>query len=149
MKSIRQRVMHSPCGKAKVLALGLCAACYTLKRQDEDYFGGLREAVLQRDGYCCRVCGAAGRRKRSIAVHHRIAGKSVLNLMISLCPACHAKVSRIKAVLSEMPPLLLELWRERHPDGHEQINLDFRVQRVPAENIPLAFGDVTDQAQTE
>jgi hypothetical protein len=28
-------------------------------------FGDLREAVLQRDGYCCRVCGTSGRRKRS------------------------------------------------------------------------------------
>ncbi len=36
MKGIRQRVMHCPCGKAKVLALGLCATCYTLKRQDEE-----------------------------------------------------------------------------------------------------------------
>ena len=45
MKATRQRVMHCPCGNAKVLALGLCATCYTLKRQDEAYFGGLREAV--------------------------------------------------------------------------------------------------------
>jgi hypothetical protein len=42
--------MHCPYGNAKVLALGLCATCYTLKRQDEEYFGGLREAVLERDG---------------------------------------------------------------------------------------------------
>jgi hypothetical protein len=27
----------------KSLALGLCSTCYTLKRQDEEYFGGLRE----------------------------------------------------------------------------------------------------------
>lgn len=48
MKSDRQGVMHCPCGREKVLALGLCATCYTLKRQDEEYFGGLREAVLER-----------------------------------------------------------------------------------------------------
>jgi len=35
VKLNRQRVMHCPCGKAKVLALGLCSSCYTLKRQDE------------------------------------------------------------------------------------------------------------------
>ena len=29
----------------------MCATCYTPKRQDEEYFGGLREAVLERDGY--------------------------------------------------------------------------------------------------
>jgi hypothetical protein len=33
-----------------------------LKRQDEEHFGGLREAVLQRDGYCCRICRASGHR---------------------------------------------------------------------------------------
>ncbi len=70
-KSIRQRVMHCPCGNAKVLALGLCATCYTLKRQDEEYFGGLREAVLER-GYRCRVCDASGRDKRSIIVRPEI-----------------------------------------------------------------------------
>jgi hypothetical protein len=46
-------------------------------------------------------------------------------LMISLCPGCHAKVHRTIAVLSAMPPLLLELWREQHPDGHEQVMLAF------------------------
>ena len=55
MKASRQRVMHCPCGNQKVLAHGLCATCYTLKRQDEEHFGGLREKVLERDGYRCRV----------------------------------------------------------------------------------------------
>ncbi len=73
MTRLAQRVMHCPCGKPKVLALGLCSTCYTLKRQDEEYFGGLREAVLERDGYRCRVCDASGRDKRSIIVHHRVA----------------------------------------------------------------------------
>ena len=35
--------------EAKILALGICATCYTLKRKDEAYFGGLREAVLERE----------------------------------------------------------------------------------------------------
>jgi hypothetical protein len=26
-----------------------------------------------------------------------------------------------------MPPLLLELWREQHPLGHEQAALDFKA----------------------
>ena len=120
-----------------MLALGLCATCYTLKRQDEEYFGGLREAVLERDGYRCRVCNASGRDKRSIIVHHRVPGKSILHLMLSLCPACHAKIHRMKAVLSAMPPLLLELWREQHPDGHEQVQLDFTSKRVVALAVRL------------
>jgi hypothetical protein len=54
--------------------------------------------------------------------------------MISLCPGCHAKVGRTKAVLSQMPALLLELWREQHPLGHEQTALDFNV------NFPATQG---------
>lgn len=42
MKKGVQRVMHCPCGQGKILAQGLCATCYTMKRQDEEYFGGLR-----------------------------------------------------------------------------------------------------------
>jgi len=120
-----QRALYCGCGADTILAQGLCATCYTLRRQDEAYFGGLREMVLKRDGYTCRVCDAPGRQKRSITVHHRTPGKSVLHLMISLCPACHAKVERTKVVRSRMPALLLELWREKHPEGHEQTMLDF------------------------
>jgi hypothetical protein len=136
-----QRALHCRCGREKILALGLCATCYTLKRQDDEYFGGLREQVLERDHHCCRVCGASGRRKRSIVVHHRVPGKSVLHLMISLCPSCHAKVSRTRVVLSEMPPLLLELWREQHPHGHEQTTIDFTIPRQAAQAVPLALSD--------
>jgi 5-methylcytosine-specific restriction endonuclease McrA len=129
--------MLCPCGNPKILAHGRCATCYTLKRQDDEYFGGLREAVLDRDGYRCRVCDAPGRDKRSIIVHHRVPGKSVLSLMISLCPGCHAKVHRTKAVMSEMSPLLLILWREQHPEGHEQTTLNFRTRGPAAEAVPL------------
>ncbi len=137
MKAGRQQVMHCPCGNAKVLALSLCATCYTLKRQDGEYFGGLRETVLARDGYRCRVCDASGRDKRSITVHHRVPGRSVLNLMLSLCPACHARVHRTKAVLSAMPPLLLSLWREQHPRGHEQTLLDFQAKEKLPRDVSL------------
>ena len=61
-----QRALHCRCGREKILALGLCATCYTLKRQDDEHFGGLREQVLERDHHCCRVCGASGRRKRAL-----------------------------------------------------------------------------------
>lgn len=133
----KQGAFYCRCGNEKILANGLCATCYTLKRQDGVYFGGLREVVLQRDGYCCRVCGASGRRKRSIVVHHRVPGRSELSLMISLCPACHARVGRTKAVLAEMPPLLLELWREQHPEGHEQKMLDFKASCPMAQAVRL------------
>jgi hypothetical protein len=47
-----------PCGNEKILALGRCATCYTLKRQDAEYFGGLREQVLAR---WIRLYGCWGR----------------------------------------------------------------------------------------
>ena len=59
-------------------------------------------------------------------VHHREPGKSLLHLMIALCAGCHAKVHRTKVVLTEFPPLLLVLWREQHPEGHEQTYIDFK-----------------------
>ena len=65
--------------------------------------------------------------------------------MISLCPACHAKVHRTKAVLSQMPPLLLELWREQHPKGLEQTALDFGV-RQPAARPTALFTSEDDAA---
>jgi hypothetical protein len=127
-KGRTQLALCCPCGRPEILALGLCPTCYTLKRQDEEYFGGLREAVLERDGHRCRGCGAPGREKRSIIVHHRVPGVSTMELMISLCPGCHAKVERTKMVLSEMNPLLLVLWREQHPDGPEQTMLAFNTR---------------------
>lgn len=132
-----QRALHCRCGRGKVLALGMCATCYTLKRQDEEYFGGLREQVLKRDGYCCRACGASGREKRSIVVHHRVPGVSRLHLMISLCPACHAIVSRTRVMRRPMPPLLVELWREQHPKGHEQAVMSFEDVGPAAIPVPL------------
>ena len=137
MKKGTQRAMHCRCGNPKILAVGLCATCYTLKRQDEEYFGGLREAVLKRDGHRCRVCGKPGGRKRSLAVHHRITGKSELDLMITLCLAHHAMVTRTLVLLEDWPKLLRVLWREQHPEAHEQTALDFRVLAPAAEQAEL------------
>ena len=127
MSKPRQIALYCACGRADIIAHGSCGTCYTLKRQDAKYYGGLRERVLDRDGRTCRACGAPARGKRAITVHHRKPGMSRLHLMISLCPGCHAKVERTKVVLSEMTPLLLELWREKHPDGQEQLFLAFQA----------------------
>ena len=134
MKKVVQRSMYCRCGNEKVLAHGLCSTCYTLKRQDAEYFGGLREQVLERDGHACRVCGDP-----DPGVHHREPGKSLLHLMIALCAGCHAKVHRTKVVLTEFPPLLLVLWREQHPEGHEQTYLDFNLLKQAAQSVPLNF----------
>jgi hypothetical protein len=45
MKCPAQRSLHCQCGNRKILAMDLCATCYTLKRQKQEYFGGLREQV--------------------------------------------------------------------------------------------------------
>lgn len=139
MYQLIQRSMCCPCGRDRVVALGLCATCYTLRRQDEEYFGGHREEVLARDGYRCAVpgCSTLKRGKRSIAVHHRMPGNNDPKLMIALCLACHAKVTRTRYLRSEWPPLLRVLWREQHPKGHEQTLLNFSVKKTPAKLVPL------------
>lgn len=121
---LRQSRLHCFCGRTKILARGLCRVCYTLQRQDQTYSGGLREQVLARDGHRCRACGAGGRGKRTLAVHHRQPGVSTLATLITLCPACHAKVSRTRMLVRNWPPLLRTLWREQHPQAHEQRSLD-------------------------
>jgi hypothetical protein len=142
MARLVQRSICCPCGSDKVLALGLCGTCYTLKRQDEEYFGGQREAVLARDGNRCAVpgCTTLKRGKRSIAVHHRKPGNSDPKLMITLCLACHAKVTRTLYLQREWPPLLRVLWREQHPRADEQIAIDFAEKRTPAKGT-LLFAD--------
>ena len=97
---VKQRGMLCPCGRSEILALGLCSSCYSMKRQDEENYGGLREVVLDRDQRRCRACPNIERRK--LCVHHRVPGISRLDLMITLCTACHAIVERTQIVLGEM-----------------------------------------------
>ena len=101
----KQRGICCPCGRSEILTLGLCSSCYSMKRQDEEYYGGLREVVLDRDERRCRACPNLGRRK--LCVHHRVPGVSKLELMITLCTRCHAIVERTQMVFGEMTPLLL------------------------------------------
>jgi hypothetical protein len=93
--------------------------------------------VLARDGYRCRVCGTPKHAKRSIIVHHRQPVRSLLHLMISLCPGFHAKLHRTRRIMKAMEPLLLELWREQHPRGQEQTFFDFSTSREAALTFAL------------
>jgi hypothetical protein len=82
----------------------------------EDHnFGGHRETVLTWDGNRCTVpgCTTLKRGKRSIAVHHRKPGNSDPKLMITLCLACHAKVTRTLYLQREWPPLKRLLRKEQ------------------------------------
>ncbi len=119
--------------------MGLCATCYTLKRQDEEYFGGHREAVLARDGNRCRIPGCTNlkRGKRSLAVYHREPGNNNPDLMITLCLEHHAMVTRTQMLRKEWPELLRILWREQHPEGHKQTILNFAVKPVAVKLVPL------------
>ena len=95
--------------------------------------------MLTRDGNRCAVpgCTTLKRGKRSIAVHHRKPGNSDPKLMITLCLACPAKVTRTRHLQREWPPLLRILWREQHPKGHEQTALDLSEKKAPAKLVPL------------
>jgi hypothetical protein len=63
--------------------------------------------------------------------------------MLTLCLACHAKVTRTFYVQGNWPEFLRTLWRAQHPEGHEQTELDFTVQPAPAKAIPLFEGVLT------
>ena len=139
MTRLVQQSLCCPCGNDKILALGVCATCYTLRRQDVEYFGGHREEVLERDGYRCRVpgCTTLKRGKRSVAVHHRRPGIDDPKWMITLCLACHAKVTRTLFLRRWWPKLLIVLWREQHPTAHEQKTLELQVDQPLALPVSL------------
>jgi hypothetical protein len=42
---MKQRGIFCPCGRAEILALALCTSCYSMKRQNEEYYGGLRDGA--------------------------------------------------------------------------------------------------------
>jgi hypothetical protein len=58
------------CGEKPIelKTLGWCRSCYDRRYRSVRFFGGLRERVLARDGYGCRVCGA----RSHLVVHHRV-----------------------------------------------------------------------------
>ena len=139
MTKSKQLMMHCPCGNHRIRAAGLCSACYKRRGWDKVYFGGHQEAVLKRDGYRCRVpgCTTVKRGKRSVAVHHRQPGKNDPAKMLTLCLACHAKVTRTLFLQSRWPEFLRVLWREQHPRGKEQSALNFATLTPPAKDVPL------------
>ena len=95
--------------------------------------------VLARDSNLCRIpgCTSLKRGKRSLAVHHRVAGNNNPDLMITLCLGHHAMVTRTQLLRKEWPELLRVLWREQHPEGHEQTILNFAVKPVAIKRVPL------------
>ena len=111
----RQRVVLClVCFSEDLCARGLCRSCYDAAYRDESSFSGCKDRVLARDGGRCRVCGAVSR-----VVHHRQPGVDRDEWLITLCPACHATVERLGQLDRYLPPLLLLLWREKHPTAND------------------------------
>lgn len=81
--------------------------------------------------------------KRSLAVHHGVPGKSELDLLITLCLAHQAMVTRTLVLLEEWRELLRVLWREQHPDDHAQ-HLDFSALSPPARQTKLLEKQLID-----
>ena len=117
----RQKVLFCPeCGGQPAVA-GFCTPCYARHRHSARYFAGVREEVLLRDGYRCQGCGAGNQRP----VHHRRPGIHEQNWLVTLCPACHAVVHKLRANKRWLPVPLLELWCEQHP--HVPLQLQFAI----------------------
>ena len=71
--------------------------------------------------------------------HHRVPGVSRPALMISLCAACHAIVERLETLRIWLPPQLLILWREQHPDRAFQLPLPIEsLEPSPGETARVA-----------
>jgi hypothetical protein len=118
---------------------GCCRLCYYRHYRSLRFFGGLRETVLRRDRFRCRVCGANAR----LVVHHRN-GDNRKRRLITLCIGCHTRVHRYWVLRRWVPEVLLKLWRERHPRQPLQLQLPFNVKRRLNAEPPVR---VIDQAK--
>ncbi|HTF70056.1 MAG TPA: hypothetical protein VK638_46000, partial [Edaphobacter sp.] len=66
--------------------------------------------------------------------------------LITLCPACHATVERLQRLDRYLPPLLLALWREQHPDAGEQLALEMDTSlEVTSCDLQAAAGRAESQ----
>jgi hypothetical protein len=109
------------CGNSELCSSGLCRRCYDATHHSGTHFGGLKENILERDGGRCRVCDHATQ-----VVHHRQPGLNDPDWLITLCAACHVVAHRLQALDRYLPPLLIELWREQHPEAPvSQLQFEF------------------------
>jgi hypothetical protein len=122
LPSLEEKVLFRRCGSTSIYVRGFCQRCYQRERADRKHFAGLREQVLARDGHRCRGCQAAAV-DSVLSVHHRQPGRSSLELLVTLCPACHALIERTQVLFRDLPELLRVLWREHHPAASEQMSL--------------------------
>jgi hypothetical protein len=100
----------------------MCLPYYNRRWHSSKRFGGHTEAVLERDGHACRVCGG----RDWIIVQHR-ARVADPDLMIAFCAACHARAYRLPAIPAWVPDVFLGLWQELHPQHPVQLQFDLAV----------------------
>jgi hypothetical protein len=112
------------CGRRPVelKVLGCCRLCYQRRYHSLRGFGGLRELILKRDRFKCRVCGVS----RRLVVHHRDE-RNARSWLITLCIGCHVRLHRSRRLRYWVPGALLELWRELHPAAPLQMQLPIAV----------------------
>jgi hypothetical protein len=96
-------------------------SCYRRRRYSVYFFGGNRESALERDGRACRGCQA----QHYLNVHHRHPGDHTQ--LVTLCAGCHARVHRTRILGRWLPEILVDLWREWHPDVVEQLRLPLEM----------------------
>jgi hypothetical protein len=119
---VRQRSLFCACGQGIPAIAGLCRPCYRARAHSRARFGGHREAILERDGRLCGICGA-GKAGRGLHVHHRKPGCHDPHWLVAVCAACHARIHRLLALRAWLPARLIELWAEQHPNTPVQLQL--------------------------
>ena len=126
------------CGRRPVelKVLGCCRLCYQRRYHSSRWFGGLRELILKRDRFKCRVCGVG----RRLVVHHRDE-RNARSWLITLCIRCHVRLHRSRRLRYWVPEVLLGLWRELHPSAPLQLQLPFAVTSdIPTRPLRLREG---------
>ena len=116
-----QRSLFCSCGQATPAVAELCMSCYRRRRYSVHFFGGNRESALERDGRACRGCQS----QHYLNVHHRQPGDHTQ--LVTLCAGCHARVHRTRILRHCLPEILVDLWREWHPDTIEQLRLPIEM----------------------
>ena len=107
------------------------------------WFAGLRELILKRDRFKCRVCGVG----RRLVVHHRDE-RNAKSWLITLCIRCHVRLHRSRRLRYWVPEALLGLWREQHPAVPLQLQLPFAVTtRATDETIEPVKGSEAAEPQ--
>jgi hypothetical protein len=118
------------CGRRPVelKLLGCCRLCYQRRYHSLRWFGGLRELILERDRFKCRVCGMS----RRLVVHHRDE-RNAKPWLITLCIRCHVRLHRSHRLRYWVPEALLGLWLEQHSSAPLQLQLPFAPTSSTAE----------------